>query len=248
MNFFLKGIWTLAKKEWAEAFASPLIYLLATPFCLLLGWIFFQSLLQAETLTARLLDGLVLAPLYGVIHIMFLFLAPLLSMRLLSEENRAGTLELLLSSRLSSWQIVLGKFLGCLMMLAFLLALTGIFPLILAALGHFNFSMLAGGYLGVFLVVGAYMAVGLWTSSWTQNQIVAAFASFCLLAGLALLALMGQNTDNFALAQLAQYLSTPLHLESFLTGGIRSYSLVYLFSLCAFFLYLTHLTLESRRW
>ena len=248
MKFFLRGIWALCKRECSEAFASPLIYLLATPFCLLLGWIFFQALLSAETLTGRLVDGLVLAPLYGIIHLVFLFLAPLLSMRLLSEENKAGTLELLLSSRLSTWQIVLGKFLACLVMLAFLLSLTGIFPIILAFLGHFNPALVAGGYLGVFLVVGAYMAVGLWTSSWSKNQIIAAFASFSMLSGLALLVLAGQNTDNFAALHLAQYLSTPLHLQSFLSGGIRSYSLVYLFSLCAFFLYLTHLSLESRRW
>ncbi len=243
----MRGVWTLLKKECGEVFATPLIYLLALPFCLLLGWSFLSSL-SVGGLTNKTADGLVLLPLYGGAHVLLLVLAPLLTMRLFSEEKKAHTLELLLSSHLSPWQIVLGKYAAALITLAFLLGLMAIFPLALGLLGHANWSLVLGGHTGIFLAGAAYMAVGLWTSSLAHNQVAAASLSFGLLMALVLLVLAGQNTGNFALAELLRYLSTATHLESFLRGGVRSDSLAYLFSLSAFFLYLTHLSLEARRW
>ena len=243
-----RGTWILFKKEFKDIFLSPFVYILGGLFCLVTGWLFFNYLLASKEFTTKTIDETVMIPLLGNINFIFLFLAPLLTMRLISEEKKTKTIELLLTSHLNSFQIVLGKFLSSLVMVGFFLGLTLIFPVILAISGHSNWPLIWGGYAGLWLVIAGYLSVGLWASSLTENQMVAGLLGFCLLLGLMLLVLTSNATNNFMVAQILQYLSIPLHLEHFLRGGIRSYNFVFLFSFSSFFLYLTHLTLESWKW
>ena len=248
MTFALTGIWIILKKELKDTFLSPFVYLLGGFFCLITGWLFFNYLLASGEHTTKTLDETVLIPLFGNMNFIFLFLAPLLTMKLVSEEKKNQTLELLLGSHLHPIQIIFGKFFSSLIMVGFFLSLTFLFPLTLSLSGHSNWPLVGGGYLGTFLSVMAYLSVGLWSSSLTNNQVIAALLGFCLLLGLTLLALAGNATHNFILAQILQYMSVPVHFENFLRGGVRSYNFIFFFSLSGFFLYLTHLSLESRKW
>ncbi len=247
-TFFFKGIWILFKKEFKDVFLSPFVYILGGLFCLIMGWLFFNYLLASKEFTTKTIAETVLIPLFGNMNFVFLFLAPLLTMRLISEEKKAQTIELLLTSHLNSFQIILGKLLSSLVMVSFFLSLTAVFPITLALSGYTNWPLVLGGYGGVLLSVMSYLSVGLWASSLTENQVIAALLAFCLLLGLMLLVLTSNATDNFMVAQILQYVSVPVHFESFLRGGIRSYNFIFLFSFSGFFLYLTHLTLESRKW
>ena len=244
----MERIWILFKKEFKEIFLSPFIYLVAGPFCLLTGWLFFNLLLSSNQFTDKTMGTTVLIPLFGNINFIFIFLTPLLTMRSLSEEKKKHTIELLLTSRLSHLQIILGKFLALFSMVIFLLLLSLIFPITLAKLGYQNWPLVVGGYGGILLSGAAYLSLGMWSSSLTKNQAVSAVFTFCLLLGLALLTLTGNATNNFMVAQILHYLSIVYHFESFLRGGISSHNFVFFFSFISFFLYLTNLGLEARKW
>lgn len=236
------------KKELKDVFGSPLIYVLSGLFCFMMGWLFFNYLQQAKTLTTVSMGQAVITPLFGNINFMFIFLAPLITMRSFAEEQKQHTLDLLLSSKLTLGQIVLGKFLAYFSMISFMLIFTFIFPLILALSGYSDWGVVLSSYLGIFLSIMAYLSVGLFCSSLTDNQIVAALLTFCFLLGSMLLVITVNATNNYLLAMMVQYLTIPFHYEAFSKGVIRSYSLIYFISFVGFFFLLTIKSLQSRKW
>ena len=152
-------------------------------FGMLMGWLFFNYLAAGGELTGQSLGQRVLAPSFGNMNFIFLFMAPLITMRLFAQERREHTLDLLLRSHLGHGQIILAKFLSSLVTVLFLLSLTAVFPLILALSGYSDWPVVLTGYAGVVLCVMCYLAVGVFTSSLTENQILASLASFCILLG-----------------------------------------------------------------
>jgi ABC-2 type transport system permease protein len=248
MIAFFHGTWVLTKKELKDAFLSPLVYILAGLFCLMMGWLFFNYLLAAKELTQNTMEQSVIVPIFGNMNFIFLFLAPLVTMRSFAEEKKLKTLELLLTSRLSHLQIILGKFLSSTISIVFMLSLTIIFPIILSLSGYSNWPIVVSNYVGTLFSIMCYISVGLFASSITENQVVSALLGFCLLLGLMLLVLTGNAVHNMVLAQMLQYFSVPFHFESFSSGAIRSYNFVFFLSFIGFFSFLTHLSLESRKW
>ena len=245
---WLRGVGILLRKEIRDSFRTPFVYVLAALFGMIMGWLFFNYLAASKDLTRQSLWQSVLAPSFGNMNFIFLFLAPLITMRLFAEERKTHTLNLLLRSDLGHGQIIVAKFLSSLATVFFLLSLTLIFPTILALSGYSNWPVVLSGYGGVILCVMCYLSVGLFTSSLTENQILAALASFCALLGVMLLAVTANATHNDFLAQFFFYLSTPSHFESFVRGAFQSYDLVYFVSFLGFFFYLTHLSLDRRNW
>ena len=157
-------------------------------------------------------------------------------------------LDLLLRSQLGHGQIIAAKFLSSLATALFPISLTLVFPIILAIAGYSNWPVVLSGYVGVVLCVMCYLAVGLFTSSLTENQILASLTAFCILLGVMLLAVTANATHNDFLAQFFFYFSTPSHFESFARGAFQSYDFVYFISFMGFFFYLTHISLDTRNW
>lgn len=238
----------ILKKELKDVFGSPLIYILAGLFCFMMGWLFFNYLQQAKNLSTVNIGQAVITPLFGNINFIFIFLSPLITMCSFAEEQKQHTLDLLLSSKLSLFQIVIGKFLAYFSMIFFMLIFTIIFPLILSFSGYNDWGVVLSSYAGVIFSIMAYLSVGLFCSSITDNQIVAALLTFCFLLGSMLLVITVNATNNYIFALMIQYLTIPFHYEAFSKGIIRSYSIVYFICFIGFFFMLTIKSLQSRKW
>ena len=245
---YCKKIMVLAKKELRDAFSSPLVYVLAGLFSLMMGWLFFNYLVQSKQMTTTTMTMGVITPIFGNINFIFIFLCPLITMRSFAEEKKQHTLDLLLRSELTEMQIILGNFISNVAMVLFMLSLTLLFPLILSFSGYSDWGVVWSSYLGIVLSIMAYTAVGLFCSSLTDNQIVASLLTFCILLGSMLLVISVNATNNYLLALMVQYLTIPFHYEGFTRGLLRSYSVVYFLSFYAFFFSLTLKSLQSRKW
>jgi len=236
------------KKELKDVFGSPLIYVLSGLFSFMMGWLFFNYLQQTKDLSTVSIGAAVITPMFGNINFMFIFLVPLMTMRSFADEQKQHTMDLLLLSKLSLMQILWGKFLAHFTMIFFMLIFTFVFPLILSFSGYNDWGVVLTSYLGVVLSIMAYLSVGLFCSSLTDNQIVAALITFCVLLGSMLLVITVNATNNYILAMMVQYITIPFHYEGFSKGIIKSYSLVFFVTYIALFFLLTIKSLQSRKW
>src|SRR5208283_4126438 len=190
----MKNSLTIAGKELSGYFLQPVAYVVMTVFLLLGGFFFFALLRYFEvTLTAysamqnpevlqRLnLNERVIEPMLHNLAIVLVILVPAITMRSFAEEKRTGTYELLLTAPVRTGEIVAGKFLAAAAFTLIMIALAWVFPLILIVFGNPEIGVMFAGYLGLALLALSFVAVGLFTSSLTQNQIIAAISSFGLL-------------------------------------------------------------------
>lgn len=244
----MKGIYCIWKKEIKEQMSSPLTYILVGLFSGLIGWLFFNYLLAAKEPSESMLMSQVMTPTFGNMNFIFLFLAPMLTMKSFAEERKTGTLDLLLMSPFSNLSIILAKLFSTLTIAFFMLALTLIFPIILTMSGLNEIGGLISSYLGLMLSISCYLSVGIFASSLTDNMIISALLSFCLLLGVMLLVFTANVTDNYLMGLIFQYASTPFHFESMLGGSLKSFNFVYFISFIGFFIYLTKISLEARKW
>ncbi len=244
----MRNIYFLVSRELRESFSSPLIYILTAIFSLIMGWLFFNYLVLAQNISQDTITNGVLIPIFGNMNFMFVFLAPLIAMKLLAEESKSKTLDVLLISNLTYLQIIWGKFISATISIAFMLLFTIMFPLILSFSGYDDWGIVMMSYLGIILSIMCYLSVCLFASSLTENQIVAAVIGFCLLMCSMLLVLSSNASNNYLLGQMAKYLSVAYHYEKLVRGELRSFNLVYYFSFIGFFFFLTKKSLESRRW
>ena len=232
-------IMTLAKKEFRSYFDSPVAYVVITLFLLISGWQFSTTLFLANTADLR--------TLFGIVRFILLFFIPALSMRLISEEKRLGTIELLMTLPIKDWQLVLGKFLAAYLLIIITILLTLIHYITISALGEPDLGATIGGYLGLILVVGVYLAIGIFTSSLTQNQIVAFIVSFAIIFVIFIFDKVVIFFPGF-IGNLIEYLSIDYHFNNVSRGVIDSRNLIYYFSMMFLFLFLTVQSLESRKW
>jgi len=178
--------------------------------------------------------------------VLYLFIIPAISMRLLAEEVRTGTVELLLTNPVQEWEIVTGKFLASVMLILVMLGLTLLYPLFLFVFGNPDRGPIITGYLGVFLQAAAFLAIGLRASSMTQNQIVAAIIAFALLLVLWLSDNLGQFLGG-SVGQIVSYTSVINHFNSFPQGVIQTNDVIYYLTLILAGIVLSTLSLQSRR-
>lgn len=244
----IKRIKYLVWKELKDAFTSSMIYILAALFCFMTGWLFYNYIVSAKELSSVSIKDSVLIPIFGNINFLFMFLTPMLTMKAFSEEKNKFTLDLLLSSKLTETEIIIGKIISIMSMTLFILLFSLIFPIILTFSGFSDWGLIFTSYLGIIFSILCYVCVGVFCSSLTDNQIVASLFTFCILLGSMLMVATVNVTNNYILAQLVQYMTVPYHYEGFTKGLLKSYSFVYFGSYYFFFYLLTLKSLQSRKW
>jgi ABC-2 type transport system permease protein len=214
-------------------------YIVITLFLLLSGWFFSAALFLANTADLR--------GLFSGVRLILLFFVPAISMRLLAEEKRSGTIEILSTMPLKNWQLVLGKFLPSFILIAVTILLTLVHYFTLLLIGGPDFGASFGGYLGTLFMAGVYLSIGLFTSSMTKNQIVAFITAFVIIFVLFLMDKVVIFVPSF-MATFLEFLSTDYHYENIARGVIDSRDVIYFLSLTFFFLFLTVKSLETRKW
>lgn len=235
----MRNVWAVSVRELRSYFLSPLAYVVIALFLALSGYLFALILANGREASLR---GLV-----QNVSVLYLFIVPAISMRLLAEEQRTGTVELLLTNPVQEWEIVTGKFLASVMLVLVMLGLTLLFPLFLFIYGNPDRGPIITGYVGIFLQAAAFLSIGLWASSLTQNQIVAAIVSFALLLILWLSENLGQFLGG-TIGSIISYTSVITHFQSFPQGVIQSNDVIYYLSLVLAGIVLSTLSLQSRRY
>lgn len=235
----MKNTYSIALKEVRSYFASPIAYVVTAVFLVITGYFFAFNIVNAQEATIRgfLFPG----------SFVLLLLSPILTMRLLAEEQKMGTLELLLTSPVRDSEVIFGKYLATLLIYAVMLALTLYYPVMLFLFGDPDVGPLLSGYLGIFLLGAACMAAGLMASSVTANQIVSAVIGF----GVLILLWVINGAAGFLTGvpkDVVNYLSMPDHFGDFASGIIDTKHVIYYLSLTALFLFLAVRSLETRRW
>ena len=253
----MKKSCVIAKKDFRTYFISPIGYLFLSSFLLIVGFMFYQRLIyfvRQSLIGAQLgqqlnisLNDAVIKPLYGTINLLFLFLVPMITMRLISEEKKQRTIELLLTYPITSTQLIIGKFLSAMFLVALTLICTLTYPLILYIGGNPDMGQIFTMYIGLIFLSACYVSVGVFWSSLTENQIIASVLTFISLLFLWVVDWAAQNTGQF-MSSFLYYLSIMRHFESFGEGLISLKDTVYYVSFCGFALYLSYLGIEARNW
>ncbi len=237
----MKNIGLIASKEFRSHLTSPMAYIVTFVFLLITGT-FFSTYLTGTGYTDTSIAGF-LDP--G--NLLLLLFASVLTMRLLAEEKKLGTWELLLTAPVRDTEVVLGKFLGSMGVLMVMLALTLYYPLLLFIFGDPDVGPIVTSYIGLILLGSSAMAVGLFASSLTSNQIVAAVISGLILFSLWFVGYaVGLVPEN--IGELLSYISLVGHFNSFTIGIIDTRAIVYYLSLIALFLFFTIRSIETGRW
>ncbi len=235
----MKNTMTIASREFRSYLTSPMAYVVTGIFLVLTGFFFGMSpSTYYETSIRGFLDT-------G--SLLLLLIVSVFAMRLLAEERKLGTLELLLTSPVRDSEVIIGKFLGGLGIMVAMLALTLYYPLVLIAFGDPDLGPIVAGYIGLFLLGGACLAVGVFASSLTANQIVAAVVSGGILFALWFAGSAGQVLPA-AFGQVFSYISLSYYFPDFITGIIDTRGIVYYLSVMVIFLFLAIRSLENSRW
>jgi gliding motility-associated transport system permease protein len=252
----MRNIAAIAQREVNAYFASPIAYVLIGFFALLFGWFFYvplaffiqqSSQMGMNPTQALNINQMLVGPTLMNTTVIMLFLFPLITMRTYAEEKRSGTIELLLTSPVTDVEIIIGKFLGAMLLYAAMLAVTLLHMAILFIFGNPEWKPIATGYLGLLLMGGCFLSLGLFISSLTKNQIVAAMATFAVFLMLWVInwisTFVGPTTQT-----VLQYLSLTEHFDDFAKGVIDTKHVIYYLSFMAFGLFLTAKSVDSERW
>ncbi len=235
----MRNILAIAGKEFGAYFGAPSFYLIIAVFLFVAGYGFgWTSVTYQETTIQGFL---------GWSSFFLLFLGPALTMRLLAEEEKLGTIELLLTAPVRDMEIVLGKYLAALGMFVVMLILTFYYPIILSLFGHPDWGPILSGYLGIFLVGAVFLSIGIFASSLTSNQIVAYAVGSVLVLSFWFIGyatgVVGDTADK-----VFRYISISNYFPAFGRGVIDTNAIIYYLSIVVVFLFLTIRSLETRRW
>lgn len=252
----MKNVFLICQKELKSYFASPIAYAVLAIFGLVFGWaMFIASRDFVRFSISQMMSGgaasnvneQIIRPLLGFAGTITLFLVPMITMRLFAEEKRTGTMELLMTSPIKDIEVIVGKWLGALVLYICVLAMSMINIALLFAWGKPDLKPVLVAYLGLVLQGGTLLAIGALISTMTRNQIIAGIATFFVSLLLWLLSWF-TSFDNSAVSQVANYLSIVTHFENFSKGLIDLKDVVFYLSMIFFSLFLTSRSLESLRW
>jgi ABC-2 type transport system permease protein len=240
----------IAARELRSLFLSPLAWVILAVVAFILGFLFLAQLDQYLKLQPRLammpdpvgVTEVVVAPLFATATIVMMLVMPLLTMRLISEERRSGTLPLLFSAPVSMSEIILGKYMGILGFLGAMVMLLALMPLSLLLGGNLDFGLLAAALLGVTLMLAAFAAAGMYMSTLTAQPTVAAISTFGLLLLFWVIDWAGRAVDAEAQTSVFSYLSLQRHYQALLRGAFDTSDIIYF----ALFI-IVFLTLSIRR-
>ncbi len=258
----MRNFFAIVERELRSYFVSPLAYVILGFFLLATGLFFynlvvwFDRMSMMATMRAQQygqmpqavnVNMMAIRPLLHNIAIIALFLLPGITMRLLAEEKRQGTLELLQTSPLTNWQLTLGKFFGAWLFYVTMLAATGVFVSLLFIYGNPELQPLLVGYLGLLLLGAGFIALGLLFSAFTENQIIAFVSALAVNLILMSLGWLSSFTGP-TLGSILSNLSPLEHFDDFTKGVLDSKHVVFYATFIFALLFLTHLVLESARW
>ncbi len=235
----MKNTFTIAGREFRGYFNGPVAYIVVCIVLLLLGIFFWNTFFLMGKATVR--------DMFSLLTMFLILAAPAMTMGLLAEEKRTGTIELLITMPVRDAEVILGKFLGVLGLFAVLLAVTLAYPISVKTLGNLDWGPVWGGYMGIFLEGAAMLSIGLLASSWTNNQLIALIvgAAICFVFWIVdrLLPFLPQGASS-----VFQWISFNYHFESMSHGVIDTRDVIYFLSIIGFALSLAFRSLESRRW
>jgi ABC-2 type transport system permease protein len=237
----VKNLGVIFRKELSLYVTSPIAYVVTAIFLALSG-VFFSTYLAAMQYTDTSIRGFLEAA-----QILILLFAAVLTMRLVAEERKMGTWELLLTAPVRDGEIVLGKFLGSLGVLVGMLVLTLYYPILLMIFGDPDLGPIATSYLGLVLLGGASLSIGVFASTLSSNQIVSAVVAGGILFALWFLGVAASFAPG-PLGELLSYLSLSSHFPDFMRGIVDTKAIVYYLSIAALFLYLATGSIETGRW
>lgn len=259
----MRNLYAIYRKEMGHYFVSPVAYIIVGIF-LILAALFFNSSIQVEIARALNMEmqgmqfggmmpydvpGAAMRDFFAVLGSILLFLTPMLTMGVFSEERRRGTMELLMTSPITDAQIVLGKFLASLSLLVIMLLPTVFYMIYL--IRHSDpapsVKLVFGGYLGVLLLGGSLLAVGSFLSSLTESQLIAAVVTFFVFLILWVIDFFVRGVENWA-GEALKYLSITRHYDDFTRGVIDTSGVIFYLSLTAFGIFLTMRAVDSMRW
>lgn len=246
----MNTIITIARRELAGFFYSPIAYLVLFLFLVFVGILFGLFIFIPGQITE-------LRTLFTFSRFGLFFIIPLLTMSLFSDEYRSGRMEILRTSPITEGQLLLGKFFGALAFYGVLVASTLLFLLLLMIFGRPDYGSVLANYVGMMLLGSLFVAIGLFFSACTQNQLVAALASLIVLAVITFMGdLLAPHLPEkwvlfsvpLYLRQVTLYLGVGSHMTDFAKGIIDTAHVAYFLLTTGFFLFLTYLVLESRKW
>ena len=247
----------ICQKELKSYFASPIAYLLMAFFALIFGFGFytatrdmvrfsFQAQMMGQQQSMNVNEQII-RPLLGFASTIALFLIPMITMRTIAEEKRTGTIELLLTSPIRDIEIILGKWLGAMLLYLCVLGMSALNIAMLFAWGKPDLKPVLIAYLGLILQGGCLLAIGVFISSTTRNQIIAGGVTFFVCLFLWLLSWF-TAFDSSAMAKVINYLSIVTHFENFSKGVLDTKDVVFYLSMIFFSLFITSRAMESLRW
>ena len=254
----MKNSWIIAKRDLGSFFNSPIFYVITTVFLIIYSYIFVNILSffsmqsmqsgQFQQMGIALnINEMVIEPSFQNMAVVLLLIIPIITMRSFAEEKKSKTFRLLLSSPVHLKEIIWGKFLACMIVITLMVLISSYSIGFLFMIGEPDIGPVLTGYLGILLTAGCYVSVGIFASSLTENQIVAAVITF----GFSLFMWVigwGAQTANSTTGQVLQYLSVIEHMDRFLKGMIETSDLAYYLSFIIFGLFLCYRTLDSNRW
>jgi ABC-2 type transport system permease protein len=234
----MHNITVIARREFKSYFDSPVAYIVLTFFLIVTGYFFTSNLFLANQADLR--------TLWGIVPLLFVFFIPAISMRLLADEKKSGTIELLYTYPIKDSEIVVGKYLAALGLLGVVLLCTLFYAFTIASLGNIDTGQTVAGYVGLLLMAATYLAIGVFASSVTDNQIVAfilaLFISFFFFIADKILFFLPSS-----LAGIFEYIAIEYHFQNVARGVIDTRNLLYFGSVIFFGLLLASHALSRRR-
>lgn len=256
----MRGAIVIFKKELAGYFFSPLFYFISFLMTTLLSIMFAIALdkFAYNATNAMMQFGAsqqqqnihyaVFLPHLSLINLLLIFFIPALCMKLLSEEKKMRTFDLLLTSPVTSAEIVLGKFMATLVTIAALVAVAMIFPIMSRNVAEFPWAPTMIAALGIFLISAVYAAMNLFASSLTENSLIAFVLSIIFNLMIWFVGALNESFDSPIAKKILEHISLNTHLSALIEGTIRTNGLIFLFSLVFLFCFLTERVIESSRW
>jgi len=254
----MRNTWIVAKKDMGSYFNSPVFYVVTTVFLVIYSFIFFQILTffsfqsvqagQFRGMNVGLnLNDMVIEPSFHNMAVTLLLIIPVLTMRSFAEEKKSKSYALLLSSPVHLREIVFGKFLACMTVVTMMVLLSSYCIGFLLVLGEPEIGPIVTSYLGILLMSGCYVGMGVFASSLTDNQIIAAVVAFGMSLFMWIIGWAAQAASA-EMGEVLQFLSLVEHMQRFLKGIVDTSDVIYYLSFIIFCLFLTHRVLDSERW
>jgi ABC-2 type transport system permease protein len=254
----MRNVLAIAGKELRQSFSNSVAYVSMGGFLILAGFFFYDMVtsynkymgyaqMNPQMMDQINVNDLIVSPLFHTMNVLLLLIVPLITMRLFAEERALGTDEMLLTSPISVGEIVTGKMIAALAFYALLIAMTAVYPAILLKYARPDLGKLLAGYIGLLLMGGAFISFGMFASTLTRSQVVAATVSFTVLLVFWILGWLAESQQG-AVGGVMRYLSMTDHFERFSQGVVDSSDVVFYVSFIAFFWFLATRAVEATRW